>query len=277
MTRRARRNGFHLAALELGDRPRLSDRHAHRPKQFSDSEELERAVKRELARLEGLQAALFAEGARSLLVVRQGRDAAGKDGVVRHVAGEFNPQGVVVTSFKRPTDLELRHDFLWRVHQAIPAAGLVGVFNRSHYEDVVVTRVHGTVTHKECVRRFREINDFERMLAGNGTTILKFFLHVSRAEQGRRLAQRLSDPNKNWKYEPADLTERKRWAEYTRAYTDALSHCSTAWAPWYVVPADDKGVRNLLIARTIANTLAAMAPKYPRADRAIIRAARKLR
>ena len=175
------------------------------------------------------------------------------------------------------TDLEQRHDYLWRVHQAVPPAGIVGGFNRSHYEDVLVTRVHGTITHKEGVRRFHEINEFERMLAGNGTTILKFFLHVSRAEQNRRLEQRLRDPSKNWKYEPADLTERRRWGAYTRAYADALSHCNTTWAPWYVVPADDKGVRNLLIARTIADTLTAMAPRYPRADRAVIRAARKLR
>jgi PPK2 family polyphosphate:nucleotide phosphotransferase len=269
--------GLSLLPLPPGGRPRLGNKHAHCPRQLSDGEEVQRALRRELARLEGLQAALYAEGTRSLLIVLQGRDASGKDGVIRHVAGEFNPQGVVITSFKRPTDIELRHDYLWRVHQAVPAAGMVGVFNRSHYEDVIVTRVHGAVTRKDCTRRFREINEFERMLVGNRVTILKFFLHVSRAEQGRRLNERLADPKKNWKYQAADLSERALWGDYTRAYADVLSQCSTSWAPWYLVPADNKSARNLLIARTIADTLTEMAPRYPRADRAVIKAAQRLR
>jgi PPK2 family polyphosphate:nucleotide phosphotransferase len=277
MKRGAGARGISLLPLAPGRRPRLGDKHAHRPAQLSDGEELERALRHELARLEGLQAALYAEGTRSLLIVLQGRDASGKDGVVRHVAGEFNPQGVEITSFKRPTDIELRHDYLWRVHKAVPPAGMIGVFNRSHYEDVIVTRVHGAITRKDCVRRCREINDFERMLVGNRMTILKFFLHVSRAEQGRRLDERLADPKKNWKFQEGDLSERALWDEYTRAYAEALSQSSTSWAPWYLVPADNKSARNLLIARTIADTLTAMAPRFPRADRAVILAAQRLR
>jgi PPK2 family polyphosphate:nucleotide phosphotransferase len=224
-----------------------------------------------------LQDLMWGARTHSVLIVLQGRDASGKDGTVRRVIGAFNPQACAVTSFKRPTDLELRHDYLWRVHSVVPPAGTIGVFNRSHYEDVLVTRVHGMIGRKQCERRYREINDFERMLTANGVTILKFFLHISRAEQARRLAERLSDPRKNWKYDAQDLAERALWSGYTSAYADALSKCSTDWAPWYVVPADDKPSRNLLIARTIAETLAEMHPVYPKASREVLAAARRSR
>jgi PPK2 family polyphosphate:nucleotide phosphotransferase len=260
-----------------GERPRLGDRFARYPRDLGDSEALAAELPRELARTAGLQAALSAEGTRSLLIILQGRDASGKDGTVRHVIGGFNPQACSVTAFKRPSGLEMRHDYLWRVHQAVPPAGTVGVFNRSHYEDVLVPRVHHTISRDACKRRYREINAFERMLSDNGVTILKFFLHISRAEQTKRLLERLDNPRKNWKFDTQDLVERARWRDYTRAYVNALSRCSTPWAPWFVVPADDKTVRNWLVSRTITDTLKAMAPRFPRVDPAVLKAARALR
>ena len=265
-----------LVPLERGEKPRLGDRRARRPRGLADSATLHAGLPRELARASRLSAALTAEGTRALLIVLQGRDASGKDGTVRHVMGGFNPQSCAVTSFKRPSDRDLRHDYLWRVHRAVPPAGTVGVFNRSHYEDVLVVRVHALITRDTCKRRYQEINDFERMLTDNGVTILKFFLHISRPEQTRRLMERLSNPKKNWKYDANDLGERALWHKYTRAYQEALSRCSTKWAPWFVVPADDKTVRNWLISRTIADTLARMAPRFPRGDPAVLKAARTL-
>jgi len=225
-------------------------------------------------RLGALQGALRAEGKRALLVVLQGRDTSGKDGTIKNVFESVDPQGCAVTNFGRPSDLELSHDYLWRVHQAIPPLGLIGIFNRSHYEDVLAVRVHELVPRKEWSRRFRQINDFERMLSENGVTTLKFFLHISRQEQKERLLARLDDPNKNWKFSEADLGERKLWGQYTRAYRDALARCSTRWAPWYVIPADKKPVRDYLVARVIVQTLRRMAPKYPAADPALIARAR---
>jgi PPK2 family polyphosphate:nucleotide phosphotransferase len=270
------RNRARLKPVRGQGPPHLGDRQARLGRGMIDRASAKAALPHELARAAKLQAALSAEGTRALLVVLQGRDASGKDGTVRQVIGAFNPQDCAVTAFKQPTALERRHDYLWRVHGVVPAAGEVGVFNRSHYEDVLVPRVHGMISSDVCQRRYGEINDFERMLAANGVTILKFFLHVSRAEQGRRLAKRLRNPEKNWKYDALDLAERARWSDYTRAYAQALRECSTSWAPWYIVPADDKAVRNLLVARTIVATLARMAPKYPRGDKATIGAARKL-
>ncbi len=199
------------------------------------------ALAKELAglqqRLESLQAALGAEARRSLLVVLQGRDASGKDGAVRRVFGGLNPALCSVISFKRPSSLELRHDYLWRVHQAVPARGTIGVFNRSHYEDVIAVRVHRLVAESVWRKRFDQLNAFEAMLSEEGVVIRKFFLHVSKDEQRRRLEERLSDPAKNWKVAPEDLGERKLWDEYSAAYEEALQRCSTVQAPWYVVPA----------------------------------------
>lgn len=207
---------------------------------------------------------LFADGRFALLVVLQGRDASGKDSAIKSVFGEVDPQGLYVASFGVPTKLEARHDFLWRVHQHVPARGLIGVFNRSHYEDVVVPRVRRELAHEQWTQRYRAINDFERMLSENGTVILKFFLHMSKAEQRRQLQERIDDPEKNWKFRLGDLDDRARWPAFTAAFRDAIRVTSTSWAPWFVVPSDDKWVRNCLIAQAVADTLERMDLRYPR-------------
>ena len=250
----------------------LSDRDA-RVDGAHDREELEDAIDAQVKRIAKLQRVFYADGRHALLVVLQGRDAAGKDGTIRKVFTGVNPQGVEVTGFKVPTELELRHDFLWRIHQRVPRRGIIGVFNRSHYEDVLVTRVKRLIAKSVWQRRFGEINDFERLLTASGVHILKFFLHISRAEQKARLEKRLSDPEKNWKFQPGDLDVRAQWSAYTAAYRDALRECSTEWAPWYVVPADDKKVRTLLVARTIADTLEGLDLEWPKADPAVVETA----
>jgi PPK2 family polyphosphate:nucleotide phosphotransferase len=219
-----------------------------------------------LDRLGRLQAALYAESKRALLIVLQGRDASGKDGTVGHVCSTFNPEGCEVTSFKQPSAHELAHDYLWRVHARTPARGMVGVFNRSHYEDVLAVRVHRLKPRSVWIKRFAEINAFEQMLTANGTVIVKLFLHVSKAEQRRRLLARVNDPHKNWKVSESDLADRALWSDYTAAYQDVLSRCSTPWAPWYVVPADDKAARNYLVSGVILAVLGRMAPAFPRAN-----------
>ncbi|MGI8547687.1 MAG: PPK2 family polyphosphate kinase [Gemmatimonadaceae bacterium] len=227
--------------------------------------------------LESLQAKLYADGRYALLIVLQGRDASGKDGTIREVFGAFNPQGCAVTSFKEPTPMERKHDFLWRIHCAAPQRGMVGVFNRSQYEDVVVPRVHGTVAKPIINSRYEQINDFERMLVQNNVVVLKFFLHISRAEQRKRLLKRVEQPKKNWKFQEGDLEERKLWDDYTEAYTDMIRRCSTAEAPWYVVPSDNKPVRDYLIAGTVARTLKRLKLRYPEADpNALLRAEQAL-
>jgi PPK2 family polyphosphate:nucleotide phosphotransferase len=228
-----------------------------------------------LQRLEALQTALYAESKQALLVVLQGRDAAGKDGVTRRIFGPLNAQGCVVSNFKRPTEHELARDYLWRVHQVVPPKGTIGIFNRSHYEDVLVVRVHDLVPKSTWSRRYDQINDFERMLSENGVRILKFFLHISRKEQEERLLDRLNDPLKNWKFQVGDLEERKRWDQYTEAYEDALERCSTGWAPWYLVPADHKSTRNLLIAQVVVAALEEMAPRFPAVDPGVLKIARE--
>ena len=227
--------------------------------------------------LKDLQEMLYAEGKRSLLVVLQGRDAAGKDGTVKHICSAFNPQGTHVTSFKVPVGEEASHDYLWRVHRAVPPHGYVGVFNRSQYEDVLVTRVHNLVPRAVWSKRYAQINEFERMLTENGVTIVKFFLHISRAEQARRLRDRAADPTKQWKVSDSDVRERGYWQEYTLAYQDVLSRCSTPWAPWYVVPADDKQARNYLVAGVLLAVLQRMKPAYPPADQKLVSRVKRLR
>ena len=217
-------------------------------------------------KLEQLQEMLFAEHKHKVLVVLQAMDTGGKDGTIRHVFEGVNPQGVRVASFKVPTPAELDHDYLWRVHAQTPARGEIVIFNRSHYEDVLVARVHELVPKKVWSRRFDEINAFEQMLANEGTTILKFFLHISFEEQKQRLLERLNDPAKHWKFNPGDLDERKLWKEYMRAYEDALQRTSTTYAPWYVIPADRKWYRNLLVGRTLIETLEGLNLEYPRTD-----------
>jgi PPK2 family polyphosphate:nucleotide phosphotransferase len=232
---------------------------------------IERMFERQADRIADLQEVFYADARYALLVILQGRNASGKDSAIKHVFRDVNLQGLRVTSFKAPAGEETAHDYLWRVHLRVPARGMFSVFNRSHYEEVLVPRVHGDIGRRECERRYRQINDFERMLAENGTVILKFFLHISRKEQKKQLQERLDDPTKNWKFRKADLDDRKFWPEYTAAYRDALKLCSTSWAPWYVVPADNRHVRNLLVARTIADRLARLDLSYPRAPKKIRR------
>ena len=213
--------------------------------------------------LERLQELLYAESKHKILIVLQATDTGGKDGTIRHVFDKVNPQGVKVASFKRPTDTELSHDFLWRIHQKTPANGEIVIFNRSHYEDVLVVRVHNLVTEEKWKKRFEHINAFEKMLADEGTTILKFYLHIDKEEQKERLQERIDRPEKNWKFSSADLKERKLWPEYQKAFEDVLEETSTDWAPWYVIPANRKWYRNLMISRIIVNTLKDLDMKFP--------------
>jgi PPK2 family polyphosphate:nucleotide phosphotransferase len=216
-----------------------------------------------IAKLDPLQERLYAQGTQSLLIILQAMDTGGKDGTVRHVMRGVNPQGCNVTSFKVPTPEERSHDFLWRIHKAVPAKGMIGIFNRSHYEDVLVTRVHGEVSAKEAKRRYGAINRFERELTENGTTVLKFYLAISKNEQRRRLQARVDDAQKRWKFNPADLAERRHWNAYMTAYAEACAATSTKHASWYVIPANHKWYRNYLVAKIVAATLKQMHPRFP--------------
>jgi PPK2 family polyphosphate:nucleotide phosphotransferase len=216
-----------------------------------------------IAKLSQLQERLYAHGSRSLLIVLQGMDTSGKDGTIRSVMSGVNPQGCKVVSFKAPSLKELAHDFLWRVHQEVPANGQIGIFNRSHYEDVLITRVHGWVSDSVVKRRFDRIKEFEQLLVENGTAILKFFLHISKDEQKERLQARICNPEKRWKWSSGDLEERKLWGKYMKAFEDVMSATSTAQAPWYVVPANRKWYRNLVVADCIVDALDGMKLKTP--------------
>jgi PPK2 family polyphosphate:nucleotide phosphotransferase len=216
-----------------------------------------------LGRLAALQDRLWAEANHAVLVIIQGIDAAGKDGTIKHVAGAFNPQGCVVTSFKVPSALELAHDYLWRVHQRVPAKGEIGVFNRSHYEEVLVVRVHKLVPEAVWSSRYNQINAFEAMLTSCGTTIVKFFLHISKEEQRQRFQSRYDDPTKHWKFSMGDLEERKRWDDYIGAFEDMLARTSTPQAPWYVIPSDHNWFRNLAVAEILGDVIADLKPEYP--------------
>jgi PPK2 family polyphosphate:nucleotide phosphotransferase len=227
---------------------------------------LDAATEKQVNRISDEQRVLYADGRYALLIVLQGRDASGKDGTIRKVFTAVNPQGCFVAPFKAPTEMEQRHDFLWRVHHQVPPRGMMGIFNRSHYEDVLAPRVHRLVPKKVWSARYEHINEFERMLSANGVVILKFMLHVSREEQKRRLVERMDDETKNWKFRVEDLDDRARWDEFTKAYQGLLTHTSTKCAPWYVVPADDKPVRDWLVARTIADALGKLKLRYPPAD-----------
>ena len=229
-----------------------------------DRENAERefsALRGELAELQRL---VYADGKHKILIVLQAMDAGGKDGTIRSVFLGVNPQGVRVTSFKGPSENELAHDFLWRIHQAVPAAGTIGVFNRSHYEDVLVVRVENIVPKNVWEARFEQINQFERLLAETGTTVLKFYLHISKAEQAKRFQARLDDPRKNWKFSLDDLEKRKKWDDYMAVYEDALNRCTTDWAPWYVIPSDQKWYRDLAIARVLVNTIRELKLEFPK-------------
>lgn len=214
-------------------------------------------------KLQELQELLYAEGKHKVLVVLQAMDTGGKDGAIRRVFDGVNPQGVKVASFKVPTPEEMAHDYLWRVHKVVPANGELVIFNRSHYEDVLVVRVHNYVPKEVWSKRYDQINAFEKLLAENGTTILKFFLHISKDEQKERLQARLDDPTKHWKFSVGDLGERKLWDDYQSAYEDALNKTSTEHAPWYVVPANRKWYRDLVISKVLVETLEGLKMKYP--------------
>jgi PPK2 family polyphosphate:nucleotide phosphotransferase len=222
-----------------------------------------RRLERCKRRLAELQERLYADHSHALLVVLQGMDASGKDGTIRRVFEGVNPQGVRVVPFKAPTSEELDHDFLRRVHAQVPKKGEIVLFNRSHYEDVLVPRVHRTVARSTWERRYGAINDFERELADEGTTILKFFLHISRDEQKRRLKERLDDPTKHWKFRSDDVRERAWWEQYAAAYGEAIARTSTRWAPWYVVPADRKWYRDLVVTERLVRALEALRMRYP--------------
>ena len=214
-------------------------------------------------RLAELQYLLYAENKRSLLIVFQAMDAGGKDGTINHVCAAMNPQGCIVHGFKGPTTEELAHDFLWRIHRAVPRKGQVAIFNRSHYEDVLVVRVHGLQPKKVWSRRYDEINAFERCLADNGTHILKFYLHIDKGEQLARFKQRIDDPARHWKISESDYAERPYWDDYQEAFEEAIGRCSTEYAPWFIIPANHKWFRNLAVARILVETLESLKMAFP--------------
>lgn len=233
-------------------------------KKTDQGKEKAKAITAELTgRLGELQERLYANGERSVLVVLQGMDTSGKDGTIKSVMSGVNPQGCKVASFKTPSNSELAHDFLWRVHHEAPAKGHIGIFNRSHYEDVLITRVHGWVTDKVANQRFNQIKAFEELLYENGTLILKFFLHISKEEQKKRLEARIQDPEKRWKFNQGDLEERKLWDKYMQAFEDVLSATSTDHAPWFIVPSNRKWYRNLVVATTLVEALEDLKLKRP--------------
>ncbi|MGH6933703.1 MAG: polyphosphate kinase 2 family protein [Dongiaceae bacterium] len=254
--------GFRVAAG--GRNFRLADIDP-RGNNLPDRAKVEAAMAADIARIDELQDILYAQGRHALLCVFQAMDAGGKDGTIRAVFGPIDPLGLVATSFKKPSARELAQDYLWRVHQVVPARGMIGLFNRSHYEDVLVVKVHGWAPPDAIERRYGQINAFERHLTENDVTILKFFLHISKAEQRERLQARLDDPSKRWKFNPGDLEERKLWPRYMAAYEAALKRCSTPWAPWHVIPADRNWCRNAVVARIVCKTLEGLDLKYPTA------------
>ena len=248
--------------VKPGSRVRLA-RRDHAATLGWDKAGAEPELAKQLERLATLQDRFWAESKRSVLVVLQGIDSAGKDGTINKVMEAFNPQGCPVTSFKVPSTEELAHDYLWRVHRAVPRKGEIGIFNRSHYEDVLIVRVHGIVPKSVWSKRYDQINAFERHLTDNGTTIVKFFLSIDKDEQRARFQARLDDPTKRWKFSMGDIAERKLWDDYQAAFDDALTRTSTASAPWYVIPANRNWFRNLAVASILADTIEDLEPKYP--------------
>jgi PPK2 family polyphosphate:nucleotide phosphotransferase len=260
-----------------GSKVKLSGRDPDDTAGYRRKQDAKAALAGNVKRLAELQYLLYAENRRALLVVLQAMDAGGKDGTIRHVMGPMNPQSCKVTSFKAPTEEELAHDFLWRIHRAVPRKGEIGIFNRSHYEDVLIVRVHAeaakpgasqprpaAVPKAVWSKRYEQINAFEKALTAAGVHILKFFLHISKDEQLKRLKRRLEDPRRHWKADPRDFAERKLWEAYMAAYEDALSKCSTKRAPWYVIPANKKWFRNLAVSEIIAETLESLHMKFPK-------------
>jgi PPK2 family polyphosphate:nucleotide phosphotransferase len=252
-----------------GERIRIKDFDPDYTGTYKDKDEAKEFLEKKIEQLAELQEVLYAEGKHAVLIILQAMDAGGKDGTIKQVMSGVNPQGCRVTSFKAPTPEELSHDFLWRIHQHVPPRGYIGIFNRSHYEDVLVVRVKNLVPESIWQTRYEQINHFEKLLADNGVAILKFFLHISKDEQKKRLEQRLQNPNKQWKFNPEDLKERKRWDEYMAAYEDAINNCNTPWAPWHIVPANKKWYRNVVIAERLVEALEGLSMKYPPAPEGI--------
>ena len=242
---------------------------AAKPFSLGDKTADKAAVASLAAEIDKLQDVLWADRRFKLLVVLQGTDTSGKDGTIRGVFGLTSALGVRAVGWKAPTGVERAHDYLWRIHQQVPAAGEIVIFNRSHFEDVLVPVVRGWITDAEKEQRYAQLNDFERMLTETGTVILKFFLHVSKEEQRQRLQARLDDPTKHWKFAIADLDERKRWDDYQAAYGEMIAATGTSWAPWTVVPADSKTHRNLMIATALKATLESLGLRYPEDDPAL--------
>ena len=224
------------------------------------------AMRADLERLRELQELLHVEGRHAVLLVLQGMDTSGKDGMIKHLSSGLSLVGAEVSDFKQPTAPELQHDFLWRIHQRVPERGRIGIFNRSQYEDVLVVRVHDLVPEKVWEKRYEQINAFEQMLTENGTTIVKCFLHISKKEQKERLLARLADSTKLWKFNPGDLKERGHWSAYQQAYAAALTRCNTAAAPWYMIPANKKWYRNYVVTRILVETLERLDMRYPTPD-----------
>jgi len=250
-------------AVEPGAKVRLSKIDASYTGKHETHEKVLPEIRKHVERIDKLQYLLYADGNQSLLVVLQALDAAGKDGTIRHVFSGMNPQGTFVFGFKQPSKEEAAHDFLWRAHLRTPGKGEVVLFNRSHYEDVLVVRVHKLVPHSVWSKRYDLINDFEKMLSQNGTTILKFFLHISPEEQLSRFKQRLDDPSRHWKISESDYSERELWPQYVEAYEDAMALTSTKRAPWYIIPSNHKWFRNLAVSQIIADTMDEMGLKLP--------------
>lgn len=230
---------------------------------FRHKEQAESALNQHKKKLEELHELLGAESGRAVLIVLQSVDAGGKDGAIRHIFTGANPRGCRVTSFEPPTAIEQKHDFLWRVHNAVPPLGMIGVFNRSHYEDVLVPRVRGQILPSVVKARIEQIADFEKMLAGNGVSILKFFLHISREEQACRFEARLSDPKKRWKVKESDFVDRRCWDEYQEAYEEAISNTSCAHAPWFIIPADHKWYRDVAVSKIVVDAMQSLGMRYP--------------
>jgi PPK2 family polyphosphate:nucleotide phosphotransferase len=233
---------------------------------FESKEEAEDATEKEIKKLRELHERFYVDNRYALLIVLQAMDTAGKDGTIKSIFSGINPVGCTVTSFKKPTAEELDHDFLWRIYKALPPKGNYGIFNRSHYEDVLVVRVHDLVPKPVWTKRYDHINEFERLQHESNTIIVKFFLHISKDEQKERLLARLEDPKKHWKFDPADLKERAHWDDYQEAYQDAIRKCSAPWAPWYVVPANKKWFRNYVVANALVKTLSKLSLKLPVPD-----------
>jgi PPK2 family polyphosphate:nucleotide phosphotransferase len=249
--------------VEPGSRLRLGDIDAGYKGEHEDKDSAQPETEKYVRRLHDLQYLMYAENKRSLLIILQGMDAAGKDGTINHVLTSMNLQGCRAYGFKTPSAEELAHDYLWRIHEAAPRKGYVAVFNRSHYEDVLVARVHDLVPKEVWGKRYDEINAFERQLSDNGTHILKFYLHIDKEEQLERFKERLEDPTKQWKISEADYVERGYWDEYQRAYEDAIGKCSTSYAPWYIIPSNHKWFRNLAVSGILVDRLEALNMTFP--------------